>query len=781
MVVNESENADEPGETLKEGICRDFFLIDDEIAPERKHPHLLSFHANYNKTEKLRSGSYGTVFVVKPKHPSHCQLSTYAVKEIKRDTASAALFKKVSPSSSLSVKDAKQLDKAKKEEEAVYREVKILHDLSGLNGITQVVDFYIQPESFFVVQIFAAGGDVFDRLAKRHSYTEKDMRDLTVPLLETMKFMHDRKIVHRDMKPENLLLRERDKDSTVLVADFGFATYLPENGEGCKTRCGTPAFVAPEILMGKKYESKVDMWSLGCILYMLLSGYPPFYDRSHKGIFRKIKAGDYVYHTKVFADVSVQVKQLISSFLIVDPLYRNTAANALKGSTWVAMKSSQLSTNSLTGTLQEMKKLVAKRRFKSAMHATVFTVRASHQFKVHNDADFLKQQKEWDAADLENFQKEKRKRLKERQEKIKQTKEVISKIEQDHEEEDTPLLCQINKERFNTVYEMHDKINEGSVATVYECSNRKTNERYAVKIIERESSDVNKKKGNYMKEEAVLQEVAVMQNLDHKHIVKLIDFFEEEDQYYLVIDLLRGGDVFDRIIDIEQYTEKDARDLAKVLLKAIQYLHEKGIAHRDLKPQNLLLSSAEDDSDIRIADFGHACRVHAPQSITTRCGTPTYVAPEVLKNIPYDESCDLWSIGIILYIMLCGYPPFMEDTQAELFMKIRSGDYEFLSSDWDHVSVDAKDLIKGLMQVNPLKRLTAKQALKSKWIHEDDALLSNRSLGKSMQLIQGLQGSQRSSKFKSIANVVVTLGRLTKSLRECNSEKVVFAGMIEEN
>jgi serine/threonine protein kinase len=175
----------------------------------------------------------------------------------------------------------KVIDRSKlkeKDDKATFREIGIMKDLTDVDNIVKLIDVYIVPEFFHIVQVYAQGGDVFDRLAKRVSYTEKDSRDLGVILLQTMEALHGRKIVHRDLKPENLLLKTSMNDTSILLADFGFAKYVPE--DGLKTRCGTPAFVAPEILVGNRYNTQVDMWSCGCLLYMLIGGYPPFQDET---------------------------------------------------------------------------------------------------------------------------------------------------------------------------------------------------------------------------------------------------------------------------------------------------------------------------------------------------------------------------------------------------------------------------------------------------------------------------------------------------------------------
>lgn len=177
------------------------------------------------------------------------------------------------------------------------------------------------------MQWLAKGGDVFDRLAQLSTYTEKNSRDLGITLLKTLVELHRRKICHRDLKPENLLLKGKFDDTNILLADFGFAKYVPE--DGLKTRCGTPAFVAPEILVGNPYGTQADMWSAGCLIFMLICGYPPFNDQSHSGLFRKIRAADFTFHESSWSNVSLHAKQLVSRLLVVDPQFRMTSKESL--------------------------------------------------------------------------------------------------------------------------------------------------------------------------------------------------------------------------------------------------------------------------------------------------------------------------------------------------------------------------------------------------------------------------------------------------------------------
>jgi calcium/calmodulin-dependent protein kinase (CaM kinase) II/calcium/calmodulin-dependent protein kinase I len=181
------------------------------------------------------------------------------------------------------------------------------------------------------------------------------------------------------------------------------------------------------------------------------------------------------------------------------------------------------------------------------------------------------------------------------------------------------------------------------------------------------------------------------------------------------------------------------------------------VAHRDLKPENLLLVGAG-DSDIKIADFGFAKRVERPNSLTTQCGTPGYVAPEILEGTPYDTRADMWSLGVIVYILLGGYPPFIEQNQRDLFRKIRKGQYEFHEEYWGQVSTDAKDLIASLLTVNPSKRCTPEGSLTNKWIRKDSAVLEAQDLGVNLEQFKKFNAKR---KFKGAVKAVMASNKMT--------------------
>eukprot|EP00300_Choanocystis_sp_HF-7_P022519 c21841_g1_i1.p1 GENE.c21841_g1_i1~~c21841_g1_i1.p1 ORF type:complete len:454 (+),score=108.13 c21841_g1_i1:38-1399(+) len=262
-----------------------------------------------------------------------------------------------------------------------------------------------------------------------------------------------------------------------------------------------------------------------------------------------------------------------------------------------------------------------------------------------------------------------------------------------------------NIEKF---YDVADELGSGGFATVKRGINKETQQVVALKIIPR---------ATYKKAKARTdEEIMVLTACAHDNIMRLFEVVHTESSLVMVLELLSGGELFDRIVAREKYTENDARMVVASLFESVAYLHSHGIVHRDLKPENLIFDRPGDDATLKLTDFGFATIMEPNKKLSSPCGTPEYVAPEVLSDRPYDQSADMWSCGVITYILLCGYPPFYAKTEKELFQKILTRKFEFHHKFWYKISPEAIDLINKLLELNPLKRLTAKQALQHPWL-----------------------------------------------------------------
>jgi len=270
--------------------------------------------------------------------------------------------------------------------------------------------------------------------------------------------------------------------------------------------------------------------------------------------------------------------------------------------------------------------------------------------------------------------------------------------------------------RVDDVYDVGEEIGRGAFSVVKRAKHKKTGREVAVKFIEKKYVD---------KQDLMLlgREIDIMKKLDHPNVLKLYEVFETDEIIALVMELVNGGELFYKIVEKGNYSEKDAANIVRQMTKGVEYLHGQGIAHRDLKPENLLCSIDPELKEytpfrVVIADFGLSKAFGGGEALETSCGTPDYVAPEVITaEGTYDNSVDMWSCGVITYVLLCGFSPFLSSNQTGLFEKIMKADYDFPDPEWTHISENAKDFIRHLLVKDPKDRYGASQCLQHPWVN----------------------------------------------------------------
>uniref|UniRef100_A0A674PPX4 calcium/calmodulin-dependent protein kinase n=1 Tax=Takifugu rubripes TaxID=31033 RepID=A0A674PPX4_TAKRU len=272
--------------------------------------------------------------------------------------------------------------------------------------------------------------------------------------------------------------------------------------------------------------------------------------------------------------------------------------------------------------------------------------------------------------------------------------------------------------RFTDEYQLYEELGKGAFSVVRRCVKKATGQEYAAKII-------NTKKLSARDHQKLEREARICRLLKHPNIVRLHDSISEEGFHYLVFDLVTGGELFEDIVAREYYSESDASHCINQILESICHIHQHDIVHRDLKPENLLLASKMKGAAVKLADFGLAIEVQGEQQAWFGfAGTPGYLSPEVLRKDPYGRPVDIWACGVILYILLVGYPPFWDEDQHKLYQQIKAGAYDFPSPEWDTVTPEAKNLINQMLTINPAKRITADQALKHPWVCQRSTVAS---------------------------------------------------------
>ncbi|XP_051517123.1 calcium/calmodulin-dependent protein kinase type II subunit gamma-like isoform X5 [Myxocyprinus asiaticus] len=272
--------------------------------------------------------------------------------------------------------------------------------------------------------------------------------------------------------------------------------------------------------------------------------------------------------------------------------------------------------------------------------------------------------------------------------------------------------------RFTDEYQLYEELGKGAFSVVRRCVKLSTGQEYAAKII-------NTKKLSARDHQKLEREARICRLLKHPNIVRLHDSISEEGFHYLLFDLVTGGELFEDIVAREYYSEADASHCIHQILDSVHHIHQHDIVHRDLKPENLLLASKCKNAAVKLADFGLAIEVQGEQQAWFGfAGTPGYLSPEVLRKEAYGKPVDIWACGVILYILLVGYPPFWDEDQHKLYQQIKAGAYDFPSPEWDTVTPEAKNLINQMLTINPAKRITAQEALKHPWVCQRSTVAS---------------------------------------------------------
>ncbi|KAM9544723.1 calcium/calmodulin-dependent protein kinase type II delta chain-like isoform 22-T22 [Salvelinus alpinus] len=286
--------------------------------------------------------------------------------------------------------------------------------------------------------------------------------------------------------------------------------------------------------------------------------------------------------------------------------------------------------------------------------------------------------------------------------------------------------------RFTDEFQLYEELGKGAFSVVRRCVKLCTGQEYAAKII-------NTKKLSARDHQKLEREARICRLLKHSNIVpwrrkaqvpgsglvRLHDSISEEGFHYLLFDLVTGGELFEDIVAREYYSEADASHCITQILDSVHHIHQHDIVHRDLKPENLLLASKCKNAAVKLADFGLAIEVQGDQQAWFGfAGTPGYLSPEVLRKEAYGKPVDIWACGVILYILLVGYPPFWDEDQHKLYQQIKAGAYDFPSPEWDTVTPEAKNLINQMLTINPAKRITAQEALKHPWVCQRSTVAS---------------------------------------------------------
>uniref|UniRef100_A0A8C5A3Z9 calcium/calmodulin-dependent protein kinase n=1 Tax=Gadus morhua TaxID=8049 RepID=A0A8C5A3Z9_GADMO len=321
--------------------------------------------------------------------------------------------------------------------------------------------------------------------------------------------------------------------------------------------------------------------------------------------------------------------------------------------------------------------------------------------------------------------------------------------------------------RFTDEFQLYEELGKGAFSVVRRCVKLCSGQEYAAKII-------NTKKLSARDHQKLDREARICRLLKHSNIVRLHDSISEEGFHYLLFDLVTGGELFEDIVAREYYSEADASHCIQQILEAVLHCHQMGVVHRDLKPENLLLASKCKNAAVKLADFGLAIEVQGEQQAWFGfAGTPGYLSPEVLRKEAYGKPVDIWACGVILYILLVGYPPFWDEDQHKLYQQIKAGAYDFPSPEWDTVTPEVKNLINQMLTINPSKRITAQEALKHPWICQRSTVASMMHRQETVECLKKFNARRK-------LKVTRTLGRQTTAPASMSAVAGTTAGIVEQ-
>ena len=289
-------------------------------------------------------------------------------------------------------------------------------------------------------------------------------------------------------------------------------------------------------------------------------------------------------------------------------------------------------------------------------------------------------------------------------------------------------------------YDIDRKIGSGTFGKVYEVTYRPLNQKRAMKVVKKDTI-------NYQDDaQKFLKEIEMLTQLDHPNIIKIYEYYVDELNYYVITELARGGELYEQIYTLKNFKEEHAAIIMHQIISAVCYMHSKGIVHRDLKPENIMLESTDDDLTIKIIDFGTSNYYNKKEKLSLKVGTPYYIAPEILKGT-YNDKCDMWSLGVIMYILLSGTPPFYGPDDQTILSRVKEGQYTMDIPEFDRVSDEAKDLIKKLPTYDPEKRISAIDALKHSWfsinIKRMNSLATDNSFSKPFENLRQMNAKEK--------------------------------------
>ncbi|XP_061855465.1 LOW QUALITY PROTEIN: ribosomal protein S6 kinase alpha-3 [Colius striatus] len=674
-----------------------------------KEGHEKADPSQFELLKVLGQGSFGKVFLVKKISGSDAR-QLYAMKVLKKAT--------------LKVRDRVRT----KMERDILVEVNHPFIVKLHYG-----DFQTEGKLYLILD-FLRGGDLFTRLSKEVMFTEDDVKFYLAELALALDHLHSLGIIYRDLKPENILL---DEEGHIKLTDFGLSKESIDHEKKAYSFCGTVEYMAPEVVNRRGHTQSADWWSFGVLMFEMLTGTLPFQGKDRKEtmtMILKAKLGMPQF-------LSPEAQSLLRM------LFKRNPANRLGAG---------------PDGVEEIKrhaffsKIDWNKLYRREIHPPFKPATGRPEDTFYFDPEFTAKTPKDSPGIPPSANAHQLFRgfsfvaiASDDESQAMQTVGVHSIVQQLHR----------NSIQFTDGYEVKEDIGVGSYSICKRCIHKASNMEYAVKIIDKSKRDPT-------------EEIEILLRYgQHPNIITLKDVYDDGKYVYVVTELMKGGELLDKILRQKFFSEREASAVLFTITKTVEYLHAQGVVHRDLKPSNILyVDESGNPESIRICDFGFAKQLRAENGLLmTPCYTANFVAPEVLKRQGYDAACDIWSLGVLLYTMLTGYTPFAngpDDTPEEILARIGSGKFSLSGGYWNTVSDTAKDLVSKMLHVDPHQRLTAAQVLSHPWIvHCDQLPQYQLNRQDAPHLVKGAMAATYSALNRNQSPVLEPVGRSTLAQR----------------
>ncbi|KAJ8347866.1 hypothetical protein SKAU_G00264550 [Synaphobranchus kaupii] len=657
----------------------------------------------------LGQGSFGKVFLVKKKTgPDAGQL--YAMKVLKKAT--------------LKVRDRVR----------TKMERDILVEVNHPFIVKMHYAFQTEGKLYLILD-FLRGGDLFTRLSKEVMFTEEDVKFYLAELALALDHLHSLGIIYRDLKPENILL---DEQGHIKLTDFGLSKEAIDHENKAYSFCGTVEYMAPEVVNRRGHTHSADWWSYGVLMFEMLTGTLPFQGKDRKEtmtMILKAKLGMPQF-------LSTEAQSLLRN------LFKRNPGNRL-GAGPDGVEEIKRHQFYCTIDWNKLYRREITPPFKPASGRPDDTFYFDSEFTAKTPKDSPGVPPSANAHQLFRGFSFVAITSEEECEQPLQSANVNTIVQQLHR---GPV-------QFSDAYDVKEDIGVGSYSICKRCVQKSTNMEFAAKIISKAKRDPT-------------EEVEILLRYgQHPNIITLKDVYDDGRSVYLVTELMKGGELLDKILRQKFFSEREASAVLHTISKTVEYLHVQGVVHRDLKPSNILyVDESGNPESIRICDFGFAKQLRAENGLLmTPCYTANFVAPEVLKKQGYDAACDIWSLGVLLYTMLTGFTPFAngpDDTPEEILARVGSGKFALTGGYWNTVSAEAKDLVSKMLHVDPHQRLTAAQVLRHPWIiHKDQLPKYQLNRPDAPHLVKGAMAATYSALNRNVSPMLEPVGCSTLAQR----------------